>query len=113
MPVELPIKYVLSVVAPFALPDIAIRPTILQRSRIRMRPHSPTSRLILSGIDRRRKIGFRSNTGLVKVTSDQHLDQGVPGHTQSLGFLVQQGNHPHRKVHIDALLLLPGATCLG
>ena len=34
-------------------------------------PPCPTSRLIPSGIHQRRKTGSRSNTGLVKVTSDQ------------------------------------------
>ena len=48
----------------------------------------------------------RSRGFFFEVLRDQHFDQGLPGHAESLGLAVQQADHPQREVHVDAFLLV-------
>jgi hypothetical protein len=44
----------------------------------------------------------------IGVFGDPDFDQGLPGHPQPFGFLIQLANHPGREVNIHPFLFLPG-----
>jgi hypothetical protein len=54
-----------------------------------------------------------SGRALLQSISDPDFDEGLAGHSQSLGFLVQGLDHPNGEIDIHPLLGVKGTTGLG